>query len=108
MPTRRLPRNADMQRVSASLVHGVLTVAVPKAPAVDVAVTVETNALPDDLPEPRGQVSLALPGLGASDVNVTITRDHSLWTAQAASLRGRPQCRHARCRYRDRQSKDPM
>ena len=76
--TRRLPRNADMQRVSASLVHGVLTVAVPKAPAVDVPVTVETTALPDDLPEPRGQVSLALPGLGAADLQVTITRDRSL------------------------------
>ena len=67
-----------MQRVSASLVHGVLTVAVPKSAAVDVPVAVETTALPDDLPEPRGQVSLALPGLGASDVQVTITRDRSL------------------------------
>jgi HSP20 family molecular chaperone IbpA len=67
-----------MQRVSASLIAGVLTVAVPKVQPETVPVTVEAVALPDDLPEPRGQVSLALPGLGAGDVTVSITRDRSL------------------------------
>jgi HSP20 family molecular chaperone IbpA len=62
----------------ASLVDGVLRVAVPKAAPVSVGVKVEATPLPEDLPEPRAQVALALPGLGAADVTVTITRDRAL------------------------------
>jgi HSP20 family molecular chaperone IbpA len=75
---RRLPRNADVSKVQASLLNGVLTVAVPKKAPETFAVTVESSPLPDDLSEPRAQVSLALPGLAASDLSVVISRDRSL------------------------------
>ena len=64
--------------MQASLVNGVLTVAVPKKAPETFPVTVESSPLPDDLQEPRAQVSLALPGLAASDLSVVITRDKSL------------------------------
>ncbi len=64
--------------MQASLVNGVLTVAVPKKAPETFAVTVESSPLPDDLSEPRAQVSLALPGLAASELSVVITRDRSL------------------------------
>ena len=77
LPPRRLPRNADSARCSASLVNGVLTVAVPKKTAETHTITVESAPLPDELPEPRAQVALALPGLAAADLSVTISRDRN-------------------------------
>ena len=74
---RRLPRNADSARCSASLVNGVLTVAIPKKAAETHTVAVEPAPLPDELPEPRAQVALALPGLAAADLSVTISRDRN-------------------------------
>ena len=76
-PARRLPRNADSARCSASLVNGVLTVAVPKKTPETHTVAVEPAPLPDELPEPRAQVALALPGLAAADLSVTISRDRT-------------------------------
>jgi HSP20 family molecular chaperone IbpA len=75
---RRLPRNADSSAVTASLLDGVLRVAVPKAAPETFAVKVEAEPLPETLSEPRAQVALALPGLGAGDVSATITRDRAL------------------------------
>jgi HSP20 family molecular chaperone IbpA len=67
-----------MRAVTASIIDGVLTVCVPRVAPETTNVRVESAPLPDDLPEPRGQVSLALPGLGASDVSASITRDRQL------------------------------
>lgn len=75
---RRLPRNADVSAISASLLDGVLVVKVPRKAPETFSVPIETTPLPDDLPEPRGQVSLALPGLGAGDISATVTRDRTL------------------------------
>ncbi len=77
MPARRLPRTADASNIRASLLDGVLRVAVPKAAPVTTAVKVEAAPLPD-LSEPRAQVALALPGLGPEDVSATITRERAL------------------------------
>lgn len=74
----RLPSNADAARCSASLLNGVLTVAVPKKEKETHAVAVDASPLPDGLTEPRAQVALALPGLAAADLSVTITRERSL------------------------------
>ena len=57
--------------------NGVLTVAVPKMSPETHTVAVEPAPLPDELPEPRAQVALALPGLAAADLSVTITRDRN-------------------------------
>jgi HSP20 family molecular chaperone IbpA len=50
---------------------------VPKAAPITIAVKVESAPLPE-LSEPRAQVALALPGLGAGDVSASITRERAL------------------------------
>jgi len=56
---------------SASLVNGVLSVKVPRKGSEILSVTIEKESLPEDLPEPRGHVSIPMPGIGANDVSAT-------------------------------------
>ena len=67
-----------MAAASASLVNGVLSVKVPRKGSEILSVTIEKESLPEDLPEPRGHVSIPMPGIGANDVSATITQDNNL------------------------------
>ena len=121
---RRLPRNANLTAASSSLVDGVLKIAVPKLSPETSIVNVESEPLPGDLPEPRGQVCLALPGLGAADVSVSIVRDKARHTPPPPQPRRRrrapggassagsgprpaPRRRSAPARWRSRRTRAP-